>query len=259
MKIMIATLSLWLLCCFPNASGQELAQRLHAHNDYDRERPFWTAWEAGCGSVEADLYWYENDVYVAHGPSDLPERRQLSELYLDPLREAVQQNDGQVYSEDSAELILLIDIKNKPEAVLSWLLRQLEAYPDLFEADTGLRVALSGKRPAPGSWEQLPGYVQIDGRPGDQLTEAQWDKVAMISVSFREVGRWNGKAPLSKKERERFQAFLRLADSTGKPMRFWATPDKPTAWRFLLEQGAGFVNTDSVRAAADFYRSYLEE
>lgn len=240
------------------SQAQPIQQKLHAHNDYKNARPFWEAWEAGCGSIETDLYWYRDSVYVAHDLTDVPKRMRLEQLYLEPIRQVLQQK-GRIYKAPGAQLILLIDIKNKCDQTLQWLLATLRQYPDIFETDSGVVIALSGERPAPDTWEALPPYVFLDGRPYDRLTEAQWEKVALISTSFREVGRWNGKARLSSKEQQRFDELLAFAKAHNKALRYWATPDKPQAWRFLLKAGVDIIGTDEVPTAAEYISGCLQK
>ena len=42
---------------------------------------------------------------------------------------------------------------------------------------------------------------------------------------------------------------MKMAEAThneGKKLRFWASPDKPEVWQFLLDSHVDLVNTDSL-------------
>lgn len=59
----------------------------HSHNDYWRRVPLFDAIHAGCISVEADVWLFEDsdELYVGHGTASLTPDRTLSSLYVNPL------------------------------------------------------------------------------------------------------------------------------------------------------------------------------
>ena len=59
----------------------------HCHNDYRLHSPFTTAYEAGMGSIEADVYCVKGELYVAHSPFQIKGKRTLDRLYLEPIVE----------------------------------------------------------------------------------------------------------------------------------------------------------------------------
>src|SRR3954447_10815996 len=83
----------------------------HSHNDYEQARPFYAAYEAGFGSIEADIFLVNNELLVAHEQKELPMHRTLDSLYLQPLQSALQKNNGYPYKDSTRPLQLLIDIK----------------------------------------------------------------------------------------------------------------------------------------------------
>ena len=68
----------------------------HAHNDYEHARPLLDALAHGFCSVEADVFLRDGRLLVAHTPLDLKPERTLERLYLDPLRQRVRANGGQM-------------------------------------------------------------------------------------------------------------------------------------------------------------------
>ncbi|KAL9040261.1 MAG: hypothetical protein Q9180_002018 [Flavoplaca navasiana] len=57
----------------------------HSHNDYERDVPLYDALQAGCISVEADVWLREGDLLVGHTENSLTSARTLQSLYLEPL------------------------------------------------------------------------------------------------------------------------------------------------------------------------------
>lgn len=111
----------------------------HSHNDYWRLRPLHSAIEFGCTGVEADIWLQNGDLLVGHTKSSLSGTRSLRSMYLDPIREILdQRNAGRsevnkhgVYESDPARsLVLLIDFKVDGEAIWPVLDEQLRTLRD---------------------------------------------------------------------------------------------------------------------------------
>src|SRR3954469_5129453 len=83
----------------------------HSHNDYEQARPFYAAYEAGFGSMEADIFLVNNELLVAHEQKELSPHRTLDSLYLHPLQTAIKKNNGYPFKDSTYPLQLLIDIK----------------------------------------------------------------------------------------------------------------------------------------------------
>ena len=46
--------------------------------------------------------------------------------------------------------------------------------------------------------------------------------------------------------------FINQVHQLGKPVRLWASPDKPAAWEQFMQWGVDFINTDKIKELADF-------
>ncbi|EAW14465.1 uncharacterized protein ACLA_075030 [Aspergillus clavatus NRRL 1] len=111
----------------------------HSHNDYWRRVPLFSALQAGCIGVEADVWLVEDELYVGHTISSLTAERTLTTMYIDPLRKilerqnpitkfhpAVDQPAHGVFDTDPAQtLILLIDFKTDGEQTWQHVTAQL--------------------------------------------------------------------------------------------------------------------------------------
>ncbi|KAJ5178344.1 uncharacterized protein N7500_001043 [Penicillium coprophilum] len=97
----------------------------HSHNDYWRRVPLYSALQAGCIGVEADVWLFDDELYVGHTTSSLTERLTLQSMYIDPIVNILERQnpttkfhqggDGPVHgvfdTDPAQTLILLIDFK----------------------------------------------------------------------------------------------------------------------------------------------------
>lgn len=121
------------------------AANAHSHNDYVQATPFWLAWKAGFGSIEADIFLEGDELLVAHDTAALKKRHALEKLYLQPLDSCIKTNNGYVYP-GKRPLILLVDIKTEAVATLNKLVAVLQHYPALIHSPS-LLITISGNRP----------------------------------------------------------------------------------------------------------------
>ncbi|KAI9695728.1 MAG: Altered inheritance of mitochondria protein 6 [Candelina mexicana] len=111
----------------------------HSHNDYWRRVPLYDAISAGCISVEADIWLYDDELYVGHDTSSLTRNRTLRNLYLNPIVDILEKQNpstnfthpsdtisGIFDTEPSQPLTLLIDFKMDGNTTWPYLVNQLE-------------------------------------------------------------------------------------------------------------------------------------
>ncbi|RAL14927.1 uncharacterized protein BO97DRAFT_339792 [Aspergillus homomorphus CBS 101889] len=99
--------------------------KCHSHNDYWRPVPLFSALKAGCVGVEADVWLFDEELYVGHTTSSLTPKRTLRTLYINPLLRILERQNpltefhpqlhrplqGVFSTDPSQTIILLIDIK----------------------------------------------------------------------------------------------------------------------------------------------------
>jgi hypothetical protein len=109
----------------------------HSHNDYWRRVPLYSALRAGCISVEADVWLFDDDLYVGHDTSALTRNRTLNSLYINPLVDILtKQNPSTEFANNTRNgvfdtdpgktLTLLIDVKTDGRETWSHVAAQLE-------------------------------------------------------------------------------------------------------------------------------------
>ncbi len=193
--------------------------RIFAHNDYVRSIPFYKAYELQVGFIEADVFLHDGDLLIAHHRHEIESGKSLEKLYLKPLLKQIRKNKGFVYADPKQRLTLMIDLKTEGVATLNKLVDMLKKYPELITCSS-LNFMISGSVPDPASRKNYPTFIHMDGRPGVAYTPDQLKRINMISTSFRDHVKWNGKGhflkPIGKKyypswkkcmQRERYFVF----------------------------------------------------
>ncbi|GAA4902416.1 alkaline phosphatase [Mucilaginibacter defluvii] len=228
--------------------------KAHSHNDYKQNIPFLQAYYAQSGSIEADVFYLNNKLYVAHERKEIEEGRTLTELYLKPLAALFRKNGRHPYADSTLHLQLVVDIKEDKAHVIPQLIKELEPYKDIFQPGSkhSVKVVLSGDMPAPAEFKKYPSYIYFDGRPNTIYTDTQLKRVAMISDDLGKYTEWNGKGVLTKPDSIKLTTLINNAHSKGKPFRFWATQDSPNTWIQLQKLGANWINTDHPQQLHDF-------
>lgn len=112
----------------------------HSHNDYWRKVPLYSAVHAGCIGVEADIWLFDEELYVGHSSMSLTPTRTLENLYINPLLEILEKQNpsttfhpqidtppkGVFDTDPDQTLILLLDFKTAGAALWPRVYEQLE-------------------------------------------------------------------------------------------------------------------------------------
>jgi hypothetical protein len=230
----------------------------HAHNDYEHGHPLFDALAQGFCSVEADIYLVQGQLLVAHDRDNVSTQRTLEGLYLDPLRERIKKNGGQVFPK-GPPFTLLIDVKSEAEPTYAALREVLRRYADqltLFRSNAtevrAITVILSGNRPQATVASEPLRYAAIDGRLPDLEGSASRHLIPLISDNWENHFQWRGSGPMSAQEKEKLQRIVARTHEQGRRLRFWAAPDQPAGWRELKAAGVDLINTDDLAGLRQF-------
>lgn len=260
--------TLYILCCLAfNPSTSIAAQpvysqpiplvKAHAHNDYRHHRPLHDALAHGFTSVEADVFQVDGQLLVAHDRHEIQAHRTLRALYLEPLRQRIQQNGGSVYAQKS-RFVLLIDFKSEAESTYAVLHRVLSQYAECFTSftpegrkDRAILAVVSGNRPRETMAAQKLRYADCDGRLSDLNSDVSADLVPMISDHWGRHFTWRGQDVMPVKEQAKLKEIVRISHQKGRLVRFWATPDSPSPerealWQTLYKANVDLINTDDL-------------
>ncbi|HEY8920231.1 MAG TPA: alkaline phosphatase [Chitinophaga sp.] len=238
----------------PSAYAQTIKHttaNAHAHNDYEHPLPFYTAYYKNFGSIEADVFARNGQLYVAHNEKDIDSSRTLAALYLQPLRAMIQKNNGNAFK-DGKPLQLLIDFKTDSVLTMQTLVQQLQQYPDIT-GNAHVQIVISGSQPLPAKWAQYPAYILFDGKPGS-YPEGALQRMPLFSYNFQEYTKWNGKGTMVAADIKRVQSLIDSVHQLHKKIRFWGAPDNVNTWITLAHMGVDYIGTDHL----DELSKYLE-
>ncbi len=229
--------------------GQTFDQvKVHSHNDYLQDNPFWEAYKNGAYSIEVDVFLRNGTLFVAHDESEIETEDEIETLYLKPLKVALEEKY-------SREVQLLIDIKSEALKTLSSLILVLEKYPSLLHSEK-IMFVISGHRPQSSKYIDYPDYISFDYQSLNTIDDADiWKKVALISLPFHKYSQWNGENHMTKEEQQHIEEIIKKAHLLNKPFRFWATPDNELAWETFSKIGLDFINTDQPAKCFEFLKS----
>ncbi|TDS16638.1 alkaline phosphatase [Maribacter caenipelagi] len=233
-RLSIICLFLIVVC-----SGFAQEYKIHSHNDYKQNIPFWKAFGAEVQSIEVDVFYEDGELFVAHEVKEINENKTLQRLYLEPLKEAL---SLQMMTNRSLQLV--IDVKTDAVNSLNAIVSILKQYPTIIN-NKDVRIVISGNRPDLKEYVNYPEYILFDYHSVEPITDLKTlDKIAMVSVSFKNFSEWNGKGRLTAEDYARVTDVIHKAHQLNKPFRFWATPDSKSAWKAFVNMGVDFINTD---------------
>jgi alkaline phosphatase len=243
-----------------SVSAQEI--KIHSHNDYNRCEPFYHAHAWQVASIEADIFATERagELLVAHDRKDLPEAPTLDEAYILPLVHSYRQNGGRAWKLSDRTLVLLIDLKTPANPALNRLVDKLKVFPEVFDPQVNplaVRVVVSGNVPDASTFASFPPFIFFDGSRTD-YTPQQLEKIYMISLNLRNYAKWDGEGSMIEEERRNTVRMIEAVHALGKPVRFWGTPDSPTAWKTFHSLGVDYINTDQPEACTAFFRDFFK-
>jgi alkaline phosphatase len=225
----------------------------HSHNDYEQPVPLLTAYNEAFGSIEADIFWHNGELLVAHSDKELALHRTLEDMYLKPLQSFIEKNKGHIYADGARHLQFMIDIKTDSVVTLNKLVELLRKYPVLTQCAT-LQIAISGNRPELSAYASYPSFIWFDGELQKEYPAEALARVVMMSADLKEYTMWNGKGIIPSPQWHTLQKLVSHAHALKKPVRFWGAPDNKEAWRQLMKLGVDYINTDSIKALSGFLR-----
>lgn len=96
-----------------SSTSNSSVTRIHSHNDYWRQHPLFSAFHLGIYSIEADVWYFDDELYVSHKKLSISPQVTLNSLYLDNLYDILEKSD-QDESDNDQMVLLYIDIKHQP-------------------------------------------------------------------------------------------------------------------------------------------------
>jgi alkaline phosphatase len=256
-NILILFLSLSLGSALAQPPSYTIANT-HSHNDYEQRIPFWLAYNAGFGSIEADIWLRPGKLLIGHDSNEIRSGRTLEEYYIRPLDSCVRKHNGHPYADAGRQLQLLIDIKTDSIFTLDALIALLEKYPALTGSPS-LKWVITGNRPASSLFTSYPSFIWFDGVLHEDYDNQALGRICMMSDDFWFYSRWKGRDSLPDADWQRLQQAVSRSHRLHKPVRFWRAPDFDDAWRIFIRLQVDYINTDHIPELAAFLKNSPHE
>ncbi|SHJ47114.1 hypothetical protein SAMN04487911_12233 [Arenibacter nanhaiticus] len=257
-KTMMCLVPILLFTTINQAQKKTILQNVLSHNDYGQERPLFDAIAAGINAVEADVVFLDGKLYVAHGPAEVTKENTLRSLYLDPLRQIIENNKGYVLQK-GIPFILYINTKTAGETLLK-INEELSNYQDII-------TRFNGKNESPkpitvicggGEYKDMPQrYMTGEGKLGIP-EEIPASRIYMVNLNWKKHFSYSGDGKMPGKERKKLKKYVNAAHSKARILRFWNNPDitsehGPNFWKTVLKEGVDLLNTDNPEDIGLYY------
>lgn len=243
------------------SSSTESTDQLYlwSHNDYEQEEPLHAALDLGFQMIEADIHLIKGELYVIHDhPENIETTPLLEDLYLQPLAERIEQNNGQILPGESLPFYLIIDVKTESEPTYQALLNTLEPYSQYFYqkvdgewVDGPIRLLISGNRPELDA-SASNRIAFLDGRIPNLGMDYSSELYPLISDNWFNYFTWDGQGDIPGDELEKLRDYVSQAHQEDKLIRFWATSDNENVWRTLINNGVDVINVDDIEGMRRF-------
>jgi alkaline phosphatase len=254
MKKVLVTILLLISTLF-SVKAQYSTLNAHSHNDYSNDIPFWLVYCNHFGSIEADIWAIERELFVAHDESDIKPEQSLDVLYLQPIVKLVRHNKGKAWSDHSSTFQLLIDLKTAVEPTLSILVEKLKKYPDVFDPhanENAIRIVITGNRPEPSGFSNYPDFIYFDGILDIKYNDQQLKRISLFSEDLEKFSSWRGEGEIPMNDKVCLQHVIDSVHALNKKIRFWNAPDSINAWKTFMNLKVDFINTDHINELAEF-------
>lgn len=250
-------LALALTCC--GAAAAQPPVLIHSHNDYAQRVPFYQAYAQQVSSIEADVFLHDGQLLVGHDVEDLRADMTFEALYVEPIVTLFARNGGRAFRDSDQTLQLMVELKSETDPTLRAVAALLGRWPEVFDPEVNpaaVRVAVTGRVPAPEAFDRYPRFLGFDGAWDADYTPEQLERIALISTNFRDFSQWNGKGTIIPAEKERLEQVIDRTHEQGKPVRFWNAPEGTTVYYTFYDMGIDYINTDNPEVCAAFFADF---
>ncbi|WP_293310127.1 hypothetical protein [Pedobacter sp. UBA5917] len=242
-KHFLVFITLFLPVLFVNAQV-----KIHSHNDYTHEKPFYDAAKNKAFSIEADVFVVGDSLIVAHSKEEIKAGNTLEKMYLKPILALSKTKDFYRFQ-------LMIDFKESWDLTYPVLVKTLKPYEKLFSKGGKINIVISGNRPPQNTFHLYPEMIKFDGLPGVNYAPEDLKKVTMISANFADYSKWKGIGEIPEIDKAKLTELIKNAHQINQPFRFWGAPDNMACWKILHELGADIINTDKVTQATNYFKT----
>ena len=249
-----------LVACL-GLSAQQILDCGHSHNDYVHRHPLFDALSYGYKSIEIDVWLHNGKLVVDHDGLKLDSKKDIEELYLQPITERVKAHNGWVYDGDTTPTIFMVEFKNDGEACYLKLKELMEKHKGLFCDRMGhggpIKILITGHKPWATLLKGNELYATGDGDISQSADKAPDYIIERVSDPYGSHFSWRGRGAMPKAQKERLLEMVKVAHDHNRQIRFFALPQNVNVWRELLDAGVDWINVDKLEMFARFYKDYV--
>ncbi len=141
-------------------------------------------------------------------------------------------------------------MKRDGKEILKVLYAQLKPYEKELRHVT---IAISGDMPSPEEFQNYDKMFFFDGRKNLTYSKKAYKKVALLSASFLDFGKyWAGKEPMSEETFQKISTFVEETHKKGKKVRIWGTPNTTLGFETLQKLKVDIIGTDDLELLVHF-------
>ncbi|KAK7189357.1 hypothetical protein DPSP01_013945 [Paraphaeosphaeria sporulosa] len=262
--------------------GNVLPIPCHSHNDYWRRTPLFAALGSGCISVEADVFYRNNELYVGHTESALHPGRTLKSMYINRLVDLLDEMNpthwraadpkGVFYNAPHQSLTLVVDFKTAGNETWSALYEQLQPLRErgwltnwngTHRVERPLTVVASGA----ADFDLVASHNQVRDiffdaplaeldHPFDDGTRFRYNvsNSHLASANFHDAIGSVFRGKVNDEQVLLIRKHTQSAQQRGLVPRYWGTPRWPRGlrdeiWALLVRENIGLLNVDDLRGA----------
>ncbi|KAJ7460104.1 hypothetical protein B0H11DRAFT_2058864 [Mycena galericulata] len=252
-------------CILASLVSTSLAVKpIHSHNDYTRAVPLWDALNLSIMSVEADVWWVDSQLYVAHTSGAINKAITLNGLYLEPILGIINGTISSI-TPISVEnpLQLLIDFKSDGPTTYQPVLDALQTLRAGGHLTTYANGVLTQGAVTAVGTGNTPLASVVAAEPRDLFFDA--DILQLYSTKPGVGLEWGPEiAPLasvdyaSVSSTAEMQALVLNAHDFGIRSRFWDTAASVSTWDTFWAAGSDWVNADDLQSVSDAWAAFQE-
>ena len=232
--------------------------KIHSHNDYVQKKSFFTAYLNKVDEMEADVFFVNDSILVAHSKKEINPLNTLYSLYLHPIALAFKKHKNRVSDDKKYTFSLMIDVKENWNAIYPSLKKEIQKYGNIFNRNKqkyAIQIVISGSRPDHYTFNTYPKWLFFDGLPNISYAKKDLKRVTMISDNFVTYSKWKGTGEISEEDKDKLRKVIAKAHELNKPMRFWGAPDTESCWKQLAALGADIINTDKIAESKKYFEN----
>ncbi|MCC5921967.1 MAG: hypothetical protein LAT68_11025 [Cyclobacteriaceae bacterium] len=260
MKQFYSYLFLLVIFYLPSiGQAQDVVYYGHSFRDYKRESPLFDALDAGMISASVDVYGRRNKVKIGRYTPHIKASYRLSSLYLDPLLDYLEQNNGKIYPNQDQPFLLVLNIKSGKAKVireLSVRLQPLTPYMSYIDesgnfVSKAIMVVISGRHTFLSSKQGVQQYLFTDAHPNNWFEHKNNPYVALVSASLDDFGSV-AEIKANSRKKQKMLDWVEAVRNEGKKVRITHVPNDPELWDLLLNLSVDYIAVEAIDDFKEF-------